>query len=119
MWIVVVIWLIIVYIKWSKKIAKETEKNHEKLMKDIDETLRELDERIERIEGDWMEIFLEEECCLGSLITDYIDVENLTMSKKQYYESEMIKHDILDVYYEWKKIQEEELEEELEEEEEF
>ena len=86
---------------WFGK-SKEVKKQEARLKKEIEK----FNKNVYELEYMEMEMFLEEECCLGSLIADYYDVfdinEKPTMTKREYYESEMIKHGILDAYNQWK-----------------
>ena len=95
---IAIVCLFVLYVKFDKKTTKRIEEQRAKTQKLIEETNKIMYES-EYME---MEMFLEQECCLGSLIADYYDVENPTMTKREYYESEMIKHGILDVYNQWK-----------------
>lgn len=109
---IAIVCLFVLYRKWNKKITKEIEEQQAKVNKALEE-LHQWEYESEYVE---MEMFLEDECCLGSLIADYYDVfedallyevrkdlsKKPPMTKREYYESEMIKHDILDVYYQWK-----------------
>lgn len=98
--------LIGLFIAW-RVLSIKTERESKRQQAKIENTLKEAKQNLYESEYMEMEMFLEEECCLGSLIADYYDAfdalkENPTMTKREYYENEMIKHGILDVYQQWK-----------------